>query len=404
MDLEEYLLDKKEEIKGVKVIQRDINVTLGRQFITVLVGPRRAGKSFLIYDIIKNKFKLQDADYIYINLEDVELELNPRLLKDAIRTHISIYGKEPQYIFLDEVQNLPKWERALASIHEGSRYRIVITGSNSKVTSKEVATYLRGRAVTNLVLPLSFKEFVRFRYKKEFPKILSSYSEARMIRKFKEYMDTGGFPQVVLALELKDQFFSDYIDVVIYRDVVERYKVRNMKLLRYLISSIVSSSASTFSINKVFRDVKSTGMKVSKKTVYNYYLYILNSFLFFGLKKFAKSIRTIEKSLPKIYLCDHGFVEGTAKKFENIVFLELVRKYGLKNLFYFSTPTSELDFYLRKQRTAIQVAYKLSKQAMRREINGLKLLPSKKKYIISLKKSKFSVGFFEFINSFTRQQ
>ena len=400
MDLERYLIDKKEEIKEVNVIPRDIDVNLNSQFITVLVGPRRAGKSFLIYDIIRNKLKLDDRDYLYINFEDVDLELYPRLLKDAIETHISIYGRRPSYIFLDEIQNLPKWEKALVSIYEGSRYKIAVTGSNSRVTSKEVATSLRGRAITKLVLPLSFKEFIRFRYKQEFPKILSSYSEARMIREFNEYMKIGGFPQVVLSLELKDQFFSDYINVVIYRDVVERYNVRNLKLLRYLISSLISSSASTFSINKIFRDVKSMGMKVSKKTVYNYYLYIMNSFLFFELKKFSRSIKKREKSLPKVYLCDHGFFEGTAKKFENVVFLELVRRYGLDNIFYFSTPTSELDFYLYKQKTAIQVAYNLSEKVLNREMKGLKLIPSRKNYIISLRKSKFSISFFEFLSKF----
>ncbi|MCD6523046.1 MAG: ATP-binding protein [Candidatus Diapherotrites archaeon] len=399
---ERYLLDKKEEIKEVNVLPRDLYPTLTHQFVTVLVGPRRAGKSFLIYDIIKNKLHLSDDDYLYINLEDPEIEPNIRLIKDAVNTHISIYGKRPGYIFLDEIQNMNGWERAISSIHEGGRYKIVITGSNSRVTSKEIATSMRGRSISHLVLPLSFPEFLRFKYNEKFEAIHSSYSESKLIKKFHKYMKLGGFPQVVLSPHTKQQFLSDYKDVVVFRDIIERYNIRNLKLLYYLLTSIESSVASTFSIHKIFNDVKSMGMKVSKKTLYTYYMYILNALFFFEVKKFYRSKKSREKALPKVYLCDHIFLRNEGRIFENIIFSELVRTFGLSNIYYLSDASSELDFILEKPLTAIQVAYGLNKQTLERETRGFHLLKTPKKYIITVKKYPLknirNISFFELVS------
>ncbi len=385
MKLEQYLLDKKEEISEAEVIPRDYKVRLSKEYVNVLVGPRRAGKSFLLFDIIKNKMKIPEEDYVYLNFEDPEISVERSILKECINAHISIYGKKPSYIFLDEIQFLSNWERQLSSLHLGKRYKIVVTGSNSRVTSKEIATSMRGRSLSHLILPLSFPEFLRFRYREKLDEFMSSYTEAKMKRRVKEFMEIGGFPQVVLDPKSKSQFYRDYRNVVVYRDIVERYNIRDLKLLMYLMSTIESSVGRPFSVHKVFNEIKSMGIKVSKKTVYNYYAYIMNSMFFFELKKYYPSMREREKALPKVYLCDHGFLEDDGKRFENMVFLELARQLNMEDMFYLSSPASELDVYIPKGMIGIQITLN-PKSAVDRELKGFSIKKLRRKYIISLEK------------------
>jgi len=193
------------------------------------------------------------------------------IFHDLIKAHIRLYEKHPKYVFFDEVQAVPGWEKAITSLYERQKYYLVITGSNAQLSGREVATQLRGRSLTQLILPLSFSEFLTFRYGEKLHKPISSYQKARLEARFREYLALGGFPQVVLYPESKAAFYSDYLDIVLYKDVIERYKVKNLAVLKYMIKTMLGSVARPFSINKLYKDLKFQGLEVSKKTLYNYY-------------------------------------------------------------------------------------------------------------------------------------
>ncbi len=203
--MRKYLIDKKEEIKSLEVKDRDIKAKPSKDFANVIIGPRRAGKSFFLFNLIK-KLKLQDKEYLFINFEDDEIKnLEREKITKCVHLHTEIYGAEPKYLFFDEIQNLKSWQSFIYSMIEKKRYYVFLTGSSSKLLSKEIATQLRGRSINVVVFPFSFKEFLRVSNFK-FKEIYSSYEEAKIKNLLRNYLHQGGFPQVVLKKNRKKSF------------------------------------------------------------------------------------------------------------------------------------------------------------------------------------------------------
>jgi len=150
------MLNKKEDVKNLTVYRREISFTDTRDFVTVIVGPRRAGKSYYLYHIIKSN-GLRDDEYLFLNFEDESLRSMPRKeVLSCVSKHVEIYKKQPKYIFLDEVQAFGHWSNWVYELYEKKKYNIFITGSSSRLLSKEIATQLRGRTQNILILPFSF--------------------------------------------------------------------------------------------------------------------------------------------------------------------------------------------------------------------------------------------------------
>ncbi|MFH7882520.1 MAG: ATP-binding protein [Candidatus Aenigmatarchaeota archaeon] len=383
--MKKYVIDKKEDIKSLEVIPRDISFPLTKSFIVSVIGPRRAGKTYSLYDLIINKQKIKDEDYLFINFEDEEIaKFSREEIVKAISYHHEIYGKEPAFIFLDEIQSLDKWERFVYTIFEKKRYFIFITGSSSKLLSKEIATQLRGRSTSVLVLPFSFREFLSIR-KIKVEKIISTSKENEIKNMLRKYLSDGGFPDLLLTSINKEKFFRDYLDLVVFRDVMERFKIKNSSIIKLLIAHMISSFSSEFSINKVFNTLKSQGIKVSKKTAYSYVSALSDVMLCFLLHKFYPSPRKVMLSLPKMYFNDTGlinsklggFEENIGKLMENLVFLELKRKEDrgeISALYYWKDyQENEVDFVcMEKPMQLIQVTYSSSKDEIeKREIKSL---------------------------------
>jgi len=357
MDLRQYLVDKKTYIKQIDVKIRRIELKPNKNIITSIVGPRRIGKTYLIYSFIKAN-RLEDKDYLFINFEDAGISsISSDELLNAVFLHAEIYGSIPKYIFLDEVQAFPGWASIVYTLYERKQYNIVITGSSSKVLSKEIATQLRGRSFPILVLPLSFAEVLEFKgINVAGP--LDSITISRIKNLLSEYLSKGGYPDIIFNNVEYDKFFKEYLDVLIFRDIVERENVRNIAVVRFLMNAIASSYAKEFSIHKNYSMLKSTGIKVSKKTLYVYTTYFEDTFFCFMLNKFDYSIKKSYLANKKVYLNDTGLAtyfaalkEEKGKLMENEVLLELQRRgeEGRFEVYYWKDIQGrEVDFVIKK--------------------------------------------------------
>jgi predicted AAA+ superfamily ATPase len=257
--------------------------------------------------------------------------------------------------------------------------QIFISGSSSKLLSKEVATMLRGRSLPYYIFPFSFKEFLKAKGF-EVEKYLSSFQRAKLMNFVEEYMKFGGYPEAVLYPEEREKILKEILDVTIYRDIVERFGVKNTKLVRLLLKQLILSTF--FSVHSFFNYIKSLGMRVSKNTIYNYSEYFSDALIVIFLRKFSYSYREIEQTKPKIYFIDNGLlsisgVESKSRLMENAILVEMIKR-GLvpnENIFYYQRNKHEVDFVVvekMKVKKLIQVCYDLSDiETKKREVRSL---------------------------------
>ncbi len=379
MELREYLLTKKEDIKTLEVKERLKEVEENKNFVVAVVGPRRAGKTYFLYSFIKKK-NLRDEDYLFVNFEE-NVEINDPVELPIV--HQEVYGCLPEYIFFDEVQALNNWQKAVYTLYEKKRYYIFITGSSSKLLSKEIATQLRGRSITTKIYPFSFKEILSLE-RIERKKYYSSYEIGKIKNLVRTHIEKGSFPDIALGHIRPSTFYRDYLDLIVYKDIIERYGVKNRYVLEFLIRSVISSHAKIFSVNKVFKTLKSMNIKVSKKTLYNFQKILEDIGFAIFLRKISESLRKIELTLPKVYLVDNGIFRFNENKLNHGKFLEAAVLQELckndlepnREIFYWRDSTGkEVDFVLRdgtKIKQLIQVAYISNKKEIEdREINSL---------------------------------
>jgi len=384
-EIKEYLIDfQKREIPPL--IERDIKIDFNKK-IKSIIGPRRAGKTFLMYEKIKELIssKIKKENILYLNFEDPRLiEVNFKEIRNIIKLHWQIYPnsmKEEIYVFIDEPQNIKNWDVSIRALYDEG-FNIFLSGSSSKLLSKEIATSLRGRTISFFVLPFSFNEFLRMKKLSLDISNLSSKERSLLLNLLDEYLTYGGFPEIILE-ENKDNKFkiiNEYFDLIIYRDIVDRYKIKNTQLIKWLIKSIITSFSKEFSTHKIYLTLKSKGLKLSKNTLYSYLAMLEDSMFVFFLPKFKNSIRKKEFSINKAYLCDVCFTkiieisEDKGRKMENIVFLNLKRDF-LNEIFYWADQNSETDFIVKrgsKIKQLIQVCYNIDDyDTKKREIMGL---------------------------------
>ncbi|NHV98094.1 MAG: ATP-binding protein [Thaumarchaeota archaeon] len=369
-----------------KLVKRDLRIEADlpiRRAISI-IGPRRAGKTFFMFQVIGELLRnnIDKSRILYVNLEsDLLIGCTIEDLRSMLNIFYEIYPENKRqkvYLFLDEVQNVPYWERFVRSVVDSERIQVYVSGSSSKLLSMEVATSLRGRTLPYYIYPFNFKEFLRAKGF-EAEKYLSSLKKAMLLNLLQKYM-RGSYPEVVLFENEREKILKEIFEVTIYRDIIERFKVKNIRVLRLMVKSLVSSTY--FSIHKFYNYIKSLGMKVSKNTLYNYVEYFSDSLVLCTLRKYSRSYKEVEQTIPKIYLVDNGLlivngVESTSRLMENLVFSELLKK-GFtpnENLFYFSSNNKEVDFIIKsggKIKQLIQVCYNIEDfDTKEREISAL---------------------------------
>jgi len=232
-------------------------------------------------------------------------------------------------------------------------------------------------------LPFSFREYLKVK-DIGYGKIMSYSKESEIKHSLRRYLEAS-MPQLVFNEdpEFRRRFVTEYLDLVLYRDIVERYKVKNYFILRLMIKQLISSFAKEFSVHKFYNNLKSQGVRVSKKTLYNYLTYIEDSLSIFLLRKFSYSIKNSELSVPKVYICDNSLALGgdtaIGRKMENVVFLELLRRKDAEpdmEIYYYKTSDGkEADFVVKNDlevRQILQVCYNVNNlETKERELKAL---------------------------------
>lgn len=354
-----------------ELITRDLQIPLESGKIVTLIGPRRAGKTYLLYETMARIDDLTNV--LYLNFEDERLSFDSEHLNAILEAYFELYPNKREdelFIFFDEIQETPGWERFVRRIYDTITRRIFITGSSAKVLSTEIASALRGRAITYEVYPLSLREYLRFSQIAE--DLTSTKGRAKVMHAFERYIERGGFPETVLMDdETYRKTMKSYFDVMLYRDVIERHSIAN-PTIREFLKHLVANTGKEFSVNRVYNDFTSRGFKVSKDSLYEYLSYFEDAFVVLTLENYAVSQR---KRARKAYTIDTGLSrlfsvsEDRGRMLETIVFLELKRR---GRSVHYHRNGAECDFIVSDEGVeAIQVCSELTEANEDREREGL---------------------------------
>lgn len=358
-------------------IRREIQIPLDSGKVISIIGPRRTGKTYLMYQVIS---EIKDiTNVVYINFEDERLELSSNELNQVIEAYFEMYPNKKEgdlFFFFDEIQEIKGWENFIRRVYDTISKNIFITGSSSKLLSKEIATSLRGRTISYEVLPLSFREYLKFKQTEE--DIYSTKGKAKLISSFNEYLLKGGFPETIsMGQELYEKTLTNYFEVMVYRDIIERHNIANVLPLKLFIKNLVANTAKEFSVNKIFNTFKSEGIKTSKDTLYKFIDYCEDAYILSTISNFSESMP--KQTIKKSYSIDTGLSsmlsftlsKDKGRLFENVILLELKR---MGKQAYYYKDKSECDFIVKEKdkiAQAIQVCYDLSDENEGREIAGL---------------------------------
>lgn len=385
--LEDWNFWKKELNTGVirNLYLEKLKKNITTNQIITITGARRSGKSFIMRQLAK---KLADEgidkkQILMVNFEDPRfIQLDTKLLQKIYETYLeSLNPAGIPYIFLDEIQEVTNWEKWVRMMHELGKAKIIISGSNAKLLSKELSTLLTGRHIDITVFPLSFREFLFFNnieLKEELDVINKKIEINRLL---KEYFEFGSFPEVVLNTQ-KEEILLSYFDDIVNKDLVKRYRIRKPEKLKNLIMFYLSNISSQISFNTL-----KNHLLISTGTVENFSNYLETVYLTFFLKRFSFKIKEQEKSPRKVYAIDSGlsnivgfrFSQNIGKIAENLVFLELLRKKAENpkiELYYWKNQRhQEVDFVIKEGfriKNLIQVSWDINKlNTKKREINSL---------------------------------
>jgi len=341
---------EKEQVAGSDFVRRDvtgkIDTYLRQDIIKVVTGVRRCGKSIFCFMVLKG------TDFGYVNFDEKEL-VGLENYDEILRYVREFYG-DVDYLFLDEVQNLENWELWVNSLHRRG-YNLLITGSNAKLLSRELATHLTGRHIAIGLFPFSFREYLDvagFHTRDEY----TEQERGTLLNHLKKYIDVGGFPEVVVK-GYDYTYLQTLFDSIILKDVVQRYKVRYVDDLYNLARFLMSSFSNEVSYTKL----KNTLKFRSVHTVQNYVRYLEDTYLVFHLDRFSFKQREQIKSPKKMYAVDTGMVnalaftfsENIGKLMENTVAVELLRQRSASSsrleLYYWKDPQQrEVDFVIKE--------------------------------------------------------
>lgn len=380
--LKDIIISNEEFItKQVKKIVKRDNLSFPEKLkkAVILYGVRRSGKTHILFDLFKKHkdrslyldfederltdFEVKDFE----GLKDIFLELKPELI-----------DKELIFLF-DEIQNIKGWERYCRRVVERENIKVFVSGSSSRVMPLEIHTSLRGRAWSTEVTPFSFREYLHLKgINIKDKKIIYGSKKALVKKYFTEYLKWGGFPEVSL---LKSDFekrkvIKEYIEAMFFKDLVERFNITNIHLLKTLTEKLFSSFSTKFSLTAFYKQYHQK-FPFSKDTLFSYYHHFLESMLVLEIKKFTESSYKRLRNPAKIYLVDTGICKKVTSAdwgriLENIVFLELRRKGD--EIYYFAEKR-ECDFIVKNntngQLFPYQVILELKENNREREITGL---------------------------------
>jgi uncharacterized protein len=370
-------------------VPRRLQIEKVRGKAAVCIGVRRSGKSTYLFQVIQRLIDggVSRQNILYLNFFDDRLhDLRQENLGLITEAYYSIFPKkknsETVYCFFDEIQSVPGWEPFVDRLMRTEKCEIYITGSSAKMLSKEIATQMRGRALSWEIFPFSFREFLDY---KRIEKEDSLSTKKRLIvqKAFDEYWETGGFPEVFgCSRLLRIKIHQEYFHTILFRDLVERHDISHPKAITDLAHRLVDNTASLYSGNSLTGYLKSLGHKVPKSAVSDYLEWFEDAYFLFTVQIFDSSTARRDSNPKRIYCIDHamvtsvssGILVNSGHLLENLVFTALRRLYP--EIYYYKTKTGrEVDFIVPtsgKTRILIQACESLAEsQTRKREIAAL---------------------------------
>lgn len=371
----------------IAVLERELSLPIDSGKIITVPGVRRCGKSslfiLLIHQLLAKGISKERILFLYF--DDERLSFDASNLDEILQAYRELYPDIPlkdAYLFFDEIQMANDWQPFVRRVYEQECKNIFITGSNSRMLSSELSTSLRGRTLQYEEFPLSFDEYCRFR------QIDANYyvatNQAKIINAFKEYLQEGGFPEVVLSQEVyRERILQEYFFVMLYKDLIERYEIKNVAAVRYFIKRVMTNLTKPTSINRIYNELKSQSVSIGKNTLYELIEQTESIYLFFSLSKYDPSFTKESSSDKKYYCIDNGLrsillnpqSEDNGKLLENIVFLHLRRQLPIQAGIHYFKGKKECDFLLTNQQEVtqlIQVTWDMhGTETRKREIEGL---------------------------------
>ena len=371
-------------------IEREVVLPDDPEMIITVPGVRRAGKSSLMMLAVNKLLSsgVKREQILYVNFDDERLDAMPtEELDDVLQAYRELYPEvdlKSVYMFFDEIQNVVGWDLFVLRVFKSYCPHVYVTGSNAKMLSSEISTALRGWTLDYEMLPLSFREFCRFRSVDA-----NSYLESDKAQRhaaMEEYIHYGAFPKVVLARDksLKLRLLQGYFNAMLFRDLVERHKIKNIEALRYFLKRVMLNLTKATSINAIVNDMRSNGVAVSKDDLYNWADWAVESYMFVRFPKYSSSLVKENQSLRKYYVIDTGMrqavlmpqSEDRGKLLENIVAVELFRRRGSDRKIFYWQEGHECDFVVQREdrvEELIQVTWDMAgADTRKRELDGIK--------------------------------
>ncbi len=390
------IIEKQVSIPHFNVKHRDFR--FGDKSNYILIGLRRAGKSYLLYQDIQERIKnggITIHDVLFVNFEDERLaSLKAEELGIFLDAYMELYpGKQP-LVYLDEIQNITGWEKFARRLVD-SQYRVMITGSNAKMLGKEMYSTLGGRYIPREVFPFSFREYLDYHQ----VNLDDNWEYDPQVRAEVAHLFDGYFYEGGIAESFKQPDKREYLNAlyqkILVGDIVERNNIRNPRVFRFLAKKLADSVMQPSSLSRLQHLVKSTGDSISQPVLKDYLEYMQDAYLFFSIPNLASPM-TEQATLQKRYVADNGILnlflfQGETKLLENLVAVELNRRFrntAEETFLYYFNKNVEIDFCIPSAKMAIQVAYSLVDGATyEREVGGLqkflKSFPDYQGYILT---------------------
>lgn len=369
--------------------ERETKLPISSERIVTVTGIRRCGKSSLLGLAVNQLLQVgvSREQILFIGFDDERLiSLNAENLDEILQAYREMYPNQELkdvYMFFDEIQLVKGWELFVLRVYKNYCKNIFITGSTAEMLSGEMASALRGWPDEYREYPLSFQEYLVFKSIK-----VNKYTEggvAVLANEFRSYCKEGGFPQVVIARSTSEKvkMLQSYFNTMLFRDLIEHYKISTSPdVVRYFLKRVMNNLTKPTSVNNIYNELKSQGLKVSKDSLYLWLDYACNIFLFYKVPKYTKSL-VIERTSPaKYYMADVGMrnavllsqSEDAGKALENIVSMMIIRGLSEEDRLYYFSENKECDFVVQRNGQVselIQVCWELDDSNINREIGGL---------------------------------
>ncbi|MCR5660210.1 MAG: ATP-binding protein [Bacteroidales bacterium] len=382
--------EKQQQITKTKLLQRA--EAFDEQSCYVLIGIRRAGKSYTLYQDMQAKLtagRAKAEDFLYVNFEDERIaSIRAEELGLLLDAYWEMYDQKRPFIYLDEIQNITGWEKFARRLSE-SKHHVMITGSNAKMLNREITSTLGGSYIQRNIYPFSFAEYLKY-FGVQLDKNWEFQPETRLavVRHFHEYFIHGGFAESFDKTDKREWLTSLY-QKILMGDIVERNKIRNPRIFRLLARKLADSVMQPTTLKRLEHIIKSTGDSISPTVLKDYLEYMEDAYLIFSIPNLVSPL-TEQQTIVKRYFADNGILGlfllgGETKLLENIVAVHLNKRYRNTpeelRLFYYNKGV-EVDFCIPENHTAIQVSYSIEDaDTYEREVGGLvKFLKAFKQY------------------------